>query len=135
MKISTLLSGCLLAGVLWAPARTWTSADGNKSFEGELQSYDKAAGKLTVLVDGHQIVFSKDKLSEEDQSFLADWKPMADKKAEMASEETEGKEMMDKTVGSKLTKEVLSKLDGGKLKEAELGKDPEYYLLYVSASW
>ena len=37
----------LLAG---ASARTWTSAEGDKTFEGELKSYDAASGKVTVTL-------------------------------------------------------------------------------------
>jgi hypothetical protein len=58
----------LLAG---AQARTWTSADGTKTFEGELRSYDAAAGKVTVtLPNGKQVVFVQDKLSAEDIAFV-----------------------------------------------------------------
>ncbi len=31
-------------------ARTWTSAEGGKTFEGELQSYDPESGKVTVTL-------------------------------------------------------------------------------------
>ncbi len=132
MKISTLLFGCLLAGVLWAPARTWTSSDGSKTFEGELQAYDKSTGELTVLVGGRQLVFNQSKLSEDDHAYLSEWKPEADRKAKMASEE---KAMSEQVVGSKLTKRVLRRLDGKRFKRVEMDKKPEYYLLYFSASW
>ena len=43
-----------------AHARTWTSADGSKTFEGELQSYDAGSGTVTVtLPNGKQMNFSK----------------------------------------------------------------------------
>ena len=57
--------------VLGVQARTWTSADGSKTFEGELQSYDAASGKVSVtLPNGRQMIFSQDKLSEEDVAWL-----------------------------------------------------------------
>jgi hypothetical protein len=63
----------LLAG---AQARTWTSADGSKTFEGELRSYDAAAGKATVtLPNGKQLIFIQDKLSAEDIAFVKENAP------------------------------------------------------------
>ena len=41
-----------------AEGRTWTSADGSKTFEGELQSYDAASGKVSVtLLYGKRMAF------------------------------------------------------------------------------
>ena len=66
--VVTALAGLLLSGV---SARTWTSADGSKTFEGELQSYDAASGKVSVtLRSGKRMAFSQDKLSEEDIAWL-----------------------------------------------------------------
>jgi len=64
-----LLVGLLaLAG---AHARTWTSSDGSKTFEGELKSYDPATGTVGVtLANGKAMSFSQTKLSEADISFL-----------------------------------------------------------------
>jgi hypothetical protein len=48
----------LIAGV---QARTWRSADGAKTFEGELQSYDAASGKVSVtLPNGKQMNFMQE---------------------------------------------------------------------------
>ena len=52
-------------------ARTWTSADGAKTFEGELQSYDSATGTVTVtMANGQSLIFLQDKLSEDDILWL-----------------------------------------------------------------
>jgi hypothetical protein len=52
-------------------ARTWTSADGAKTFEGELKSYDPATGKVAVTIaDGRQMTFMQGKLSAADLAFL-----------------------------------------------------------------
>lgn len=52
-------------------ARTWTSADGSKTFDGELESYDAETGVVTVnLPNGNKISFTQDKLSEADITFL-----------------------------------------------------------------
>jgi hypothetical protein len=57
--------------VLGVQARTWTSADGSKSFEGELQSYDAASGKISVtLPNGKRMAFLQEKLSVEDIAWL-----------------------------------------------------------------
>lgn len=66
--ITAALALLLLAG---AQARTWTSADGTKTFEGELHSYDPATGKLAVkLPNGKEMKFQQDKLSADDIAFL-----------------------------------------------------------------
>ena len=128
MKLKYLLTGCLLASLAWAPARTWTSSDGAKTFEGDLREFDDATGKVTVLVNGKQLVFAKDMLSEDDQSFLTEWKAEADK--------PDASEVLDsQKIGQELTDRVLSRLDGKKFKKASMEKAPEYYLLYFSASW
>lgn len=54
-----------------AHARTWTSADGTKTFEGELLSYDAATGAVGVtLADGKVMNVSQDKFSVADIAFL-----------------------------------------------------------------
>lgn len=54
-----------------AHARTWTSSDGTKTFEGELHAYNAESGKVTVkLVNGKELTFPQDKLSEDDIAFL-----------------------------------------------------------------
>jgi hypothetical protein len=66
--IAATFAALLLAG---AHARTWTSADGAKTFEGELLSYDPATGAVGVTsADGKAMKFSQDKLSAADIAFL-----------------------------------------------------------------
>lgn len=51
--------------------RTWTSADGSKTFEGELQAYDTATGLVGVTqASGKVMKFTQDKLSAADIAFL-----------------------------------------------------------------
>ena len=58
----------LVAGV---QARIWTSADGSKTFEGELKSYDPATGMVGVTqANGTAMKFTQDKLSAADIAFL-----------------------------------------------------------------
>jgi hypothetical protein len=66
--IFAALASLLLSG---AQARTWTSSDGAKTFEGELKSYDIDTGKVTVtLPSGKSMSFNHDKLSEDDIAYL-----------------------------------------------------------------
>jgi hypothetical protein len=52
-------------------ARTWTSSDGAKTFEGELKSYDAATGMVSVAQPGGKILkFQQDKLSAADITFI-----------------------------------------------------------------
>lgn len=72
LKSRTLLlaaiTGLLASG---AQARTWTSPDGSKTFEGELQAYDAGKGVVTVtLPNGKRMSFTQDKLSEADIAYL-----------------------------------------------------------------
>lgn len=54
-----------------ARARTWTSADGAKTFEGELKSYDPASGMVGVtLANGKAMNFNQEKLAAADVDFL-----------------------------------------------------------------
>ena len=54
-----------------ANARTWTSSDGGKTFEGELKSYDPRIAVVTVaLSNGKSVHFEQDKLSAADIAYL-----------------------------------------------------------------
>ncbi len=57
--------------VTGAQARTWTSANGSKTFEGELKSYDPATGMVGVTQSSGTVTnFNQDKLSTADIAFL-----------------------------------------------------------------
>ena len=54
-----------------AHARTWTSSDGSKTFEGELKLYCPATGMVRVILPNGSIMdFSQDKVSAEDAAYL-----------------------------------------------------------------
>ena len=60
---------CLL--LTGAHARTWTSADGTKTFDGELESYDPRIAVVSVgLVNGTSMHFEQDKLSAADIAYV-----------------------------------------------------------------
>ena len=56
-----------------AGARIWTSADGNKTFEGELKEYNVATGKVTVTMGNGKVVsFKQEVLSADDIAWLVE---------------------------------------------------------------
>jgi hypothetical protein len=122
------LTRCLLAGaaafVLLAPcdalARTWTSSDGVKTFEGELKSYDPDTGEVGVtLSNGKSMSFKQDKLSEADIAFLKDQgKVMAESKP-AASSSSSG-------IPKKALSDVLPDHDG---KEADMSKPVQVFIM------
>jgi len=128
MKKSLILASAVALLAATAPARTWTSADGSKTFDGELRSYNATTGTVTVLVNGRVMTFTQDKLSAGDIAYLENWEKEKNalSPAEMAAESV---------VGQKVTKAKLHRLDGKRYRRAELDKAPEYYILYYSASW
>jgi Carbohydrate esterase, sialic acid-specific acetylesterase len=68
--ILAAITSLLLAG---AHARTWTSADGAKTFEGELKTYDPSTGMVGVtLSNGKEMKFSQKVLSPADIAFLGE---------------------------------------------------------------
>lgn len=65
--ISTVLASVLLSG---AQARTWTSADGTKTFDGELRSYNEATHFVSVVSGGSTLNFKQEVLSADDIAWL-----------------------------------------------------------------
>ena len=66
--ILTAITGILLTT---SHARTWTSTDGEKTFEGELKSYDAEKGSVTVtLANGKPMNFSEKVLAPADIAYL-----------------------------------------------------------------
>ena len=59
---------------LSAHARTWTSADGKSSFEGELIEFNATTGQVTVDRGGKHVTFKKQMLSDNDIAFLTNTK-------------------------------------------------------------
>jgi hypothetical protein len=119
MKITCILrTATALACALFftsAQARTWTSADGAKTFEGELKSYDPATGVVAVaLATGKAMNFTQDKLSADDIAFLKEQGKFPVDKA--AASTTEVKDLPD----------VLPDPDG---KEADMSKPVQVFIM------
>jgi hypothetical protein len=69
-KLITAISILMITG---SQARTWSSADGNKTFEGELTSYDAKTGMVDVtLAGGKKMSFNQKILSTADIKYLTD---------------------------------------------------------------
>ena len=98
-------------------ARTWKSADGSKTFEGELKSYNASTGEVVVVRNGKDMTFKQDVLSGEDIDWL----------------KTEGIKLVSATgAGGSSSKtfgelpEVLPDPDG---EEADMSKPVQVYIL------
>ena len=119
---SMLLASTPILLFTGAHARTWTSADGAKTFDGELLSYDPETGAVGVTLTGGKVMnFSQDKLSAADITFLKEQgkvaAPVADKpSADKATANLKVKALPD----------VLPDPDG---KEADMSKPVQVFIM------
>ena len=99
-----------------ADGRKWTSADGSKTFEGELKSYDATTGMVEVTkTNGRSMKFNQTVLSADDIEFLKEEGPkLAPKTAEKKSTPT------------KDLPEVLPDPDG---KEADMSTPVQVFIM------
>ena len=136
MKLKHLLHVGIVAllGVGAVSARTWTSANGKNSFEGELKSFDKENNTVTIVYrNGRTVTFGTQKLSEADRTFLEENGKAAADAADPVDVEAALKEQK---IGKPLAKKgILSRLEDEKFANFQLEKAPQYYLVYFSASW
>ncbi|MGB1128864.1 MAG: sialate O-acetylesterase [Haloferula sp.] len=110
---TSILTAAIIAGV---QARTWTSADGSKTFEGELKSYDAETGKVVVRSGVRTMQFSQDVLSEDDIAWLKENGSKAGGSSAGGSSSTSVGELPD----------VLPDPDG---KEADMSKPVQVFIL------
>lgn len=131
MKLKQLMLGVLPLLLASASARIWTSADGSKTFEADLISYNAATKVVDVERDGVKLSFAVEKLSETDQLWLVE----NEKKLAKQQEDKAG--LAEARASSPILKELkkVERLDGGRMKRAKIGEDVEFILLYYSASW
>lgn len=131
MKATTLLAigVCLGLGSGFAAGRTWTSADGSKTFEGDFESYDAAANKVTVTKAGRPMTFSLDIVSDDDQAWVK--QQPSQQALEAAAEAMTA--FNDSELGKTLKKMV--RLEGNSFKKHEYERAPKYFILYYSGSW
>ena len=131
MKFKTLLTIGLCAGLGTglAAGRSWTSADGSKTFEGEFESYDEDANKVTVNKGGRSMTFSLSILSDADQAWVKEQPSVQDKAAEAEQQEA----FANSDLGKSLKKMQI--VDGKRFAKYEYESPPKYFILYYSASW
>ena len=134
-KILLFAASLALVGQGPLAARTWTSADGSQTFEGELRDLSETAKTVTVLMEGGKLrTFKISLLSEEDRNFLK----KEGHKILLAASDGEGGDNAPQgnKIGKNLVKEgVLSKIEGENFVGHKLTKTPDYYIVYFSASW
>lgn len=130
MKISTLLLylGTALIVMLPAHARTWTSADGSKSFEAECIRHNEET--VTIMRGLKMVSFKLSLLSEADREWLTQKEAKKAKPIEVgeASKDQLGK------FGNSISRKLVI-FSGKKYSRHKLETAPDYYLLYFSASW
>lgn len=112
-----------------AHARTWTSADGTKTFDGAYISSTETS--VTVRKSGREVSFKLDLLSEADRTWI---KEEAARRAKEDKAETGRGTIGDQKIGKKLRGKTV-RLIGKKFTKEDTAKVPQYYLLYFSASW
>lgn len=116
----TLITGLSIlscAGIL--SARTWTSANGSDTFDADYVSH--SASEVTVIKDSKKVSFALNLLSSDDQAWIS-------KQAQPAANANAA------TFVDGLNKH-LTKFDGAAYQPYTPEKNPEYYVLYFSASW
>ena len=107
-------------------ARTWTSSDGTKTFQGTYVSQKE--GYVIVTRGFKDMRFKISLLSEADQQWLKE------KQAEDAQKKSETSNQSFGKIGTQLNRS-LSQFDGTQYNSTKLTKAPQYYLVYFTASW
>lgn len=131
MKLFALGTLGLALSIGTVTARTWTSSDGSKTFEGTFKDYDEAKQTISVMKGYKKLSFPLDKLSDTDQQ----WVRGEVARQAIANQPTVQEQLAEQAVGKNLKPGVLERLEGSRFARVELSKAPEYYLLYFSASW
>ena len=124
MKITPtlLLAAVMVTGSL--QARTWTSAEGGKTFKGEYISHTDEF--VTVYRGFKKVRFKLSLLSEADRVWLREKK--------QAGEEKVPEVVAAGKIAEKLTGNMV-KLTGDKYEDYVAVTQPEYYIIYFTASW
>lgn len=130
LRFTITISALALAMAGSGLARTWTSADGKNTFEGEFVSATDS--NVTVKRANGKVTFAIAKLSDDDQAFIQEQVAAA---AEEAAAKAESEKLKEAAVPKAIMGKMV-KLDGKSLKRAdEMEVVPEYYFLAYSASW
>lgn len=122
--LTLALAAALAMGT--AQARTWTSADGGKTFNAEYVS--QTDEYVTVSRGLKNVRFKIALLSEADRTWLEA------KKAEAAGKAKQGEASGLGKIGGKL-KGNMVRLEGNQYCDYEAESAPQYYIVYFTASW
>jgi len=127
MQKLLILSALILLTAGSVTARTWTSKDGESTFEGRFYGYDK--GVVTVILpDGRSLKFEDSSLSEVDLEWLK----------ENGSRPAAASAVSGKAVEHVIAGDIGSRLkvlNGQRFAKYEPKPTAEYYILLFSASW
>jgi len=124
MKLGIVFGLVLVCtGLSAAEMRMWTSSDGSQTVEAELFRQE-GDGVTLILRNGRSVKVPLEQLSEQDRSYVAE--------AGAAAEST-GPEAV--VAQGKLAKALDGKLVDEDGEAAQIEGNPEYYLIYYSASW
>lgn len=116
-----ILAASLLCGVS-VSARTWTSADGTKTFEGELTSYNAETGDVGVtLANGKKMNFKQTVLSEADIAFL--------KEKGTVAAEPKTSDAAPSNSGKGIAKEITGEFPKPDGKPADMTKPVQVFIL------
>lgn len=115
--------------------RTWTSSDGERTFEGELREYSPEKGEVTVILsNGASSTFPETLLSEADREWLKN-RPCEPGKPVDASGNAQAEEAPKSLMASMISGNT-HRLDEGVFVATESQKkNAEVYVLMFSASW
>ena len=128
MKKISLASLCALLLSGSGVSRTWTNADGSKTFEGDFVSCTEKT--VTVKRGRREMTFKMELLSADDQK----WAKAENKRlAQEAANKEAAADFKESDFGKALSK--VKKLDGASFVETELEGAPKFIILYFSASW
>lgn len=117
-----LLAASMLLQVS-ASARTWTSSDGSKTFDGELLAYDAETGDVSVeLANGKKLNFKQTVLSAADIEFLKE-------KGTVTPAPKEAPTAAPSSSGSGLAKEITGEIPKHDGKEADMSKPVQVFIM------
>ncbi|MGJ8657727.1 MAG: TlpA family protein disulfide reductase [Akkermansiaceae bacterium] len=125
-----IITSIILTTASISSARTWTSSDGGKTFDGDYVKQDSTS--VTVKRGYKTLTFKIDILSEADQQWLQETATAEETAAaqKAATEKANALGSLGETIAPEL--KILS---GTRFKKHELESTPQYYFIYFGASW
>ena len=127
IKLTSLLA--TIALVAHVQARTWTSADGSKTFKADYISHTE--NSVVVMKGLKRMNFKTSLLSEADRDWLKEQGQKSslepDEKAEPTADELG-------EFGNNIKNDLVI-FEGKRYSKHKLESAPDYYLIYFTASW